>query len=96
MKNHSGDHRTEGILIAFGPDMGQSEELKKFKIYDIAPTILHMFDIPIPKDTDGRVLKEIFMEGSELKRKEIKYQEYNQEKEILKEKIRVLKIKGKL
>jgi predicted AlkP superfamily phosphohydrolase/phosphomutase len=93
---HSGDHRMEGILIAFGPDMNQSEGLKKFKIYDIAPTILHMFDIPIPKDLDGKVLKEIFKADSEFAQKEIVYGNYNEEKNMIKERIKILKKSGKI
>jgi len=30
------------------------------RVYDIAPTILHMFGLPIPSNMDGRVLLEIF------------------------------------
>ena len=59
------------------------------------PTILHMFDIPNPKDMDGRVLNEIFKEDSELAKREIKYQEVD-EKEIIKEKIKKLKVVGKI
>ena len=29
-------------------------------VYDIAPTILHMFNLPLGKKMDGRPLKEIF------------------------------------
>ena len=34
---------------------------KVLRIVDIAPTILHMFNVPIPRDMDGRVLKEILL-----------------------------------
>ncbi|MFQ6119999.1 MAG: alkaline phosphatase family protein [Methanosarcinales archaeon] len=52
-------HTRNGIFIAFGLDLKKGYNLD-IKIYDLAPTILFMFDIPIPKDMDGRVLKEIF------------------------------------
>jgi hypothetical protein len=31
---------------------------------DLAPTILHLVGVPVPEDMDGRVLREIFTEGS--------------------------------
>lgn len=55
-----------------------------------------MFNIPIPKDMDGRVLKEIFKEDSELTKRKIEYQEDVDEKEIVKEKIKKLKVIGKI
>ena len=29
-------------------------------LVDVAPTILHILKVPIPKDMDGKVLREIF------------------------------------
>ena len=49
-------------------------------------------EVPIPEDTDGRVLKEIFEEESELAKKEILYQK-TYERERIKEKIKGLKFK---
>ena len=51
--------------------------------------------IPIPKDMDGKVLKEIFKEGSELAMREIVYQEIEHEKEKIKERIKELKTSSK-
>jgi len=41
------------------------------QLYDIAPTILHMYGIPVPEDE--KVSKGIFREGSEPERKEVEY-----------------------
>ena len=41
---------------------------------DIAPTIMHIMDVPLAEDMEGQVLQEIFTPGSRLSRKEIKYQ----------------------
>lgn len=55
-----GHHRIDGIFIAWGQNIKKGVDIRKVKIYDVAPTILHIFAIPIPKDMDGRVLMEIF------------------------------------
>lgn len=87
---HTGSHRLNGIFLAYGPDIKKGFEAKDLKIYDIAPTILHMFGLPIPKDMDGRVLKEIFEEGNEFAKREIRYQEVSKREEI-RRRIRELK-----
>jgi len=88
---HSGIHKREGIFIAYGPDIKQGVEIEAAKIYDVAPTILHMFGLPVPDDMDGRVLKEIFREDSEPAQREVKYQEVKADKEKVREKIRKLR-----
>jgi len=93
---HSGIHKKEGIFIAYGPDIKQGHEIQGAKIYDVAPTILHMFGLPVPDDMDGRVLKEIFREGSDPARREVKYQKVDVERERVKDRIRKLSESGKL
>ncbi|RLI39049.1 hypothetical protein DRO64_11140, partial [Candidatus Bathyarchaeota archaeon] len=63
-------------------------------IWDIAPTILHMHELPIPKYFDGRVMKEIFSEKSKLKSAPIKVKEYTRYRII--RRIKALKKSGKL
>jgi len=93
----TGAHKRDGIFIAYGVDIRRAAEIEGATIYDIAPTILHMSGLPVPSDTDGRVLTEIFEEGSELARREITYQEAKaeDEKERIREKIKKLKPFGK-
>lgn len=63
-KWESENHR-DGIFIASGPDVNDVGKLdSKLTIYDLAPTILHWYDIVIPNDFDGRVLSEIYREDS--------------------------------
>jgi len=93
---HSGSHKRNGIFIAYGPNTKQGIEIQGAKIYDIAPTILHMFGLPVPNDMDGRVLKEIFREGSEPAQRELKYQRVDVERERVKDRIRKLSESGKL
>jgi predicted AlkP superfamily phosphohydrolase/phosphomutase len=88
---HVAFHEMQGIFLAYGPEIKKGIKIQNAKIYDIAPTILHIFGVPIPKDIDGRVLKEIFREDSELAKRPVKYEEV-EEKEWIKEKIRELKM----
>ncbi len=66
-RNLSGSHRMNGIFIAYG------KEIKKGGInpslIDIAPTILHMLNVPIPKEMDGKALTNIFKKESKFKQK---------------------------
>lgn len=55
---HSGCHTSKGIFIAQGPDL-LKKELKDLQIIDIFPTILALFDIEIPKNVDGRIVRNI-------------------------------------
>ena len=55
----TGDHRMEGILVAAGPPFCPGTTPEQASLLDIAPTILHLLGVPVPDDTDGRVLSEI-------------------------------------
>jgi predicted AlkP superfamily phosphohydrolase/phosphomutase len=59
----SGTHRREGVFIASGPGIKNGYKIEKAKLFDIAPTTLYLFDLPIPTDMDGELLLEIFKEG---------------------------------
>lgn len=88
----TGHHVPEGIFFAWGPDIKQSgEKLPGLKIYDIAPTILHMFGFPIPGDMDGRVLTEIFKQESEPGQREPACREVDSEVARIKKRIKILK-----
>lgn len=56
----SGSHRDDGIFLALGPHVRPQAETNKANITDVAPTILHLSDVAIPQEMDGRVLEEIF------------------------------------
>jgi predicted AlkP superfamily phosphohydrolase/phosphomutase len=56
-----GNHHSEGIFIASGPDiLTNPEPLTGMNIEDIAPTALYLMDLPVPSDMDGHVLNGIF------------------------------------
>jgi predicted AlkP superfamily phosphohydrolase/phosphomutase len=59
-KSWTGAHRPEGILIAHGPHTKRGATAPTATLYDIAPTILYLQGHPVPADTDGQVLTDIF------------------------------------
>lgn len=52
-----GDHRRDGLLMASGPMVHPGE--KNASITDVAPTLLNLFNYPIPEQMDGEVIREI-------------------------------------
>lgn len=93
-----GYHNMNGISLAYGRDMKGRLKIADAELYDIAPMIQNVFGFAIASDMDGRVLKEIFEEGSELARREIAYHEAEAEDEEGRIKVRVkgLKAFGKM
>jgi len=59
----SGDHRPEGILLATGPNVHPGLLEEPAHLIDVAPTLLHTVGAPIPTGMEGRVLRELFMDG---------------------------------
>jgi predicted AlkP superfamily phosphohydrolase/phosphomutase len=58
----SGSHRDNGIFLAEGPGIRAGKRLNGAAIVDVAPTILHLLGVPVPKDMDGRPLVDM-LEG---------------------------------
>lgn len=71
----SGSHRGNGILIACGPDLARSGNIDGAHLVDLAPTILHLLDVPLPLDYDGRVLGEAL--APEIATRPIRYGDAN-------------------
>jgi predicted AlkP superfamily phosphohydrolase/phosphomutase len=59
----SGDHRVHGILFARGPHIRRGARVEDANLVDIAPTVLYAMDEPVPRDMDGRVVRELFEES---------------------------------
>jgi len=55
-----GTHRRDGILVASGPALKKAAEIEGAQLIDFAPTLLHLFSLPVPEDMDGRVLADAF------------------------------------
>ncbi len=60
IRGDSGCHRSNGIFVAHGPLVRAGWRIEGANIVDLAPTILHAFGLPVPRDMDGRVLTEIY------------------------------------
>ncbi len=89
-------HSMNGIFMAYGKGIKNNYTVKGANIFDVMPTILHILNIPIPKDLDGKVLQDIFEENTELRTRKIIIQEMDkteEEKEILAKTIQKLKLK---
>jgi predicted AlkP superfamily phosphohydrolase/phosphomutase len=57
----NGSHRPDGILILHGAGVRRGAVLKKeTHVMDVAPSLLHRLDAPLPAYLDGRVLDEAF------------------------------------
>lgn len=59
MSGRSGGHRLNGILMGLGPHLGRGA-IPNARIVDIAPSLLHLMDCPVPPDMDGRILPNLF------------------------------------
>lgn len=81
-KDLKGWHRRNGIFLISGPEIKCGLQLNPIEIWDIAPTILHLLDIPIPHNYDGKIVKNAFKKGSNLEKKQIKYQKKTEEDKI--------------
>lgn len=54
----SGTHRPNGVFLLWGKPVRPGVWLEGARIYDLAPTVLHLMGCPLPGDMDGRVLGE--------------------------------------
>jgi len=54
-----GIHSSKGTWLATGPKVERNMRIDT-DIIDLAPTILYLLDIPIPKDMDGKIIREGF------------------------------------
>jgi len=52
------NHAQEGVFVYYDPQRNlKGRELSGLEIMDFAPTVLHHFDLPIPPDMQGRIIK---------------------------------------
>jgi len=100
-ETYEADHEKTGVFLVVGDLVRETAPSKVLNVYDVTPTILHIFGLPIPNDADGRVLTAMFEPDSELtKRKptyvELSYYAKKAEEDKLKAGIKKLKTRGKI
>jgi hypothetical protein len=59
----SAQHRMEGVFIARGPGIRQGVEVEGLRVIDVAPSLLYMMGLPIPRGLDGRLPESVFRAG---------------------------------
>lgn len=50
-----GTHRPEGIFIGHGPAFRRDEQIEALDLLDMAPLMLTLLGLPVPRDLEGRV-----------------------------------------
>jgi predicted AlkP superfamily phosphohydrolase/phosphomutase len=60
---YSGTHRMEGVFALRGDGIKAGLEVEGVRIIDMAPTLLHVMGLPVPRDMDGTVLTDLMDEG---------------------------------
>jgi predicted AlkP superfamily phosphohydrolase/phosphomutase len=70
----SGNHRPQGVLFVKGRDIKRGHEIEKANIMDVAPTALYLLGEKVPKDMDGKVLRDAISE-SRLNLRQVEYSE---------------------
>ncbi len=56
-------HMPDGVIIINGPMVRAGARIEGATIYDVAPTVLHLLGLPVPKDMKGRVLSGVLDGG---------------------------------
>ncbi len=64
----SGVHHPDGVVVLHGPGVQAGQRLQA-NIVDIAATVLHALDAPIPAECDGRPLQEAFSAHSDFRQR---------------------------
>lgn len=75
-----GFHTMEGFLVTAGPDIAPGT-ITGASLLDIAPTVHHYFDLPIPITYDGSVLETVFRTDSEFRHRDLSYFDNSPEQE---------------
>ena len=60
----TGNHRMEGLVALQGNEViGEGITIEGASIEDLAPTILYLLGVPVPREMDGEVLRSAFSPG---------------------------------
>ncbi len=66
---NSGDHRMNGVFLGLGPGFARGGRIERLSILDIAPTVLYLLGLPVPRAMDGRIAEEALEEGRLARRR---------------------------
>ena len=58
----SGSHRTDGIILAKGPDIAENQKINNTRIIDMTPTWLHLLDQKVPDNLEGKIITGLLKE----------------------------------
>jgi predicted AlkP superfamily phosphohydrolase/phosphomutase len=58
----SGSHRSAGIFLIHGQGVRRGGQIESASIMDVAPTVLSLYGLAVPRDMDGKVLSGAFEE----------------------------------
>jgi len=61
------EHSPYGVIVMNGPDFKKDELIYGASLLDITPTLLQLYDLPVGKDMDGKVLVNAFAEKQKVK-----------------------------
>ncbi|MBK6313567.1 MAG: alkaline phosphatase family protein [Blastocatellia bacterium] len=64
----NGYHVMKGLFVAAGPELQKGTTIEGSRILDIAPTILHLLNLPVPPAMKGSVLADAFVDGAIARR----------------------------
>jgi predicted AlkP superfamily phosphohydrolase/phosphomutase len=53
-----GIHRMNGVFVAYGRGVRNGSQVEGASLADVAPTILHLLETPVPRAMDGKVLRD--------------------------------------
>lgn len=73
-KDRSGTHTMKGLFIASGPGIKKTQDYRA-SLMDISPTVVFLMGGAIPKESDGRVLLDLFIPGSEALQRDVQKRE---------------------
>ena len=59
-------HGPDGVLLLHGPGIRRGHRLDSSQVLDVFPTVLALLGLPMPADTEGRVLDDAFTEPPDL------------------------------
>lgn len=73
-----GENKRTGLFIAHGPWIDPDASIPQLQITDIAPTILHLLNQPVPGKMDGQVRSDLFQVGTPVADRQVRWTDWEQ------------------